>query len=702
MAQRLTPRWRLTLAIGAAALGGTGVFAGLLELIRRAHPDIESVAATATIWAAVLALSVATGLAWIAIERFVLAPAALLAAETRFIAEARPDGEISPSRFAWLAPLPDAINTMARAYVAARREVEQSVTSATRRVEEQKGRLEAILRDLSEGVLVCSLDHRILLYNQAALAMLMVPEHLGLGRSLFNILTREPVLHALERLGGEPGERRAESTAPVVCASVDARALLRGRMGLILDQALKPTGYVLTFSDVTREMAELGRRDTLLRGATEGLRAPVANLRAAAETLAEYPGIDAAQRRAFEEVIRRESGELSQRLEALDRGYRTLPGAHWPMADLHSFDLFNCVIRALAERGGPRVTMVGLPLWLSGDSHSLVLMLQRLLENLAAQTAAREFDIEALLGDRRVYVEIAWTGAPVPSATLDAWLAAPLEGALGAQTMRDILERHGGEIWSQAPRPDRAVLRLPLPAASRLPLAPNGAARVPARPEFYDFDLLHLAPGGDGVGARPLRSFTYVVFDTETTGLNPSQGDEIVSLAAVRVVNGRILTGETFTRLVHPGRPIPPESTRFHGLTDASVADSPPIGVVLPQFKAFAADSVLVAHSAAFDLKFLKMKESETGIRFDNLAFDTLLISAFLYRDVDDHSLDAIARRMGIEIAGRHTALGDAMATAAVFVKLMELLELRGILTLDALARASNMMLEIKARQAHF
>jgi DNA polymerase-3 subunit epsilon len=175
-----------------------------------------------------------------------------------------------------------------------------------------------------------------------------------------------------------------------------------------------------------------------------------------------------------------------------------------------------------------------------------------------------------------------------------------------------------------------------------------------------------------------------------------------VSLAAVRVVNGRILTGEIFTRLVNPGRAIPPDSTRFHGLTDASVANSPPIGVVLPQFKTFAADSVLVAHSAAFDLKFLKMKESETGIRFDNLALDTLLISAFLYRDVDDHSLDTIATRLGIEISGRHTALGDAMATAAVFVKLMELLELRGIGTLEALAKASNMMLEIKARQAHF
>ncbi len=699
---RLKPRWRLAIAVILAALAGAGIFVGSLKLMPDAQLGTSEMPDAVVVWAAILGLATIAGLLWMTIERFVLAPAALLAAEARFIAEARPDGQVRASRFAWLTPLPEAINTIASARLGAKREVEQSVAAATSRVEEQKGRLEAILRDLSEGVLVCSLDHRILLYNQAALAVLMMPEHLGLGRSLFNIVTREPVLHAIERLISGKGDSPAEATAPLVCATVDARTMLRGRMSLIADQMLQPTGYVLTFRDATREMAELHRRDVLLRGATEGLRAPLANLRAAAETMAEYPNIEAAQRRAFEDVIRRESNELSHRLEALDRGYRNLSSSHWPMTDLYSADLFNCVIRRLVESGGPIVTMVGLPLWLGGDSHSLVIALERLLGNLAQSTGIHDFDIEALLGDRRVYIEIAWLGDPVSSGTLDLWLTAPLEGTIGAQTMRDILARHGSEIWSQRTRPGRAVLRLPLPAAARLPLAPPAEARLPTRPEFYDFDLLHLTPTVGETAAPPLRSFTYVVFDTETTGLNPSQGDEIVSIGAVRVVNGRILTGETFSRLVNPGRPIPPESTRFHGLTDASVAQSPPIGVVLPQFKAFAADSVLVAHNAAFDLKFLKMKESDTGVRFDNVALDTLLISAFLYRDVDDHSLDAIAQRLGVEVAGRHTALGDALATAAVFVKLMELLELRGIDTLDALARASNMMLEIKVRQAQF
>ena len=193
-----------------------------------------------------------------------------------------------------------------------------------------------------------------------------------------------------------------------------------------------------------------------------------------------------------------------------------------------------------------------------------------------------------------------------------------------------------------------------------------------------------------------------MVFDTETTGLSPSQGDEIVSIGAVRIVHRRLLSGETFKRLVNPRRAIPKSSTRFHGITDAHVKDSPPIQVVLPQFKAFAGDAVLGAHNAAFDMKFIQLKEAESGLSFTNPVLDILLLSVYIHDYTQDHTLDSIAERLGVEIGERHDALGDAMVTAQILLKLLDLLEDSGIKTLGEAIAASMQMVEVRKQQQAF
>ena len=202
---------------------------------------------------------------------------------------------------------------------------------------------------------------------------------------------------------------------------------------------------------------------------------------------------------------------------------------------------------------------------------------------------------------------------------------------------------------------------------------------------------MHCASGG----CARLR---FVVFDVETTGLALSKGDEVVSIGAVRVVNGRVLPLETFERLVNPGRPIPAESVRFHGITDAAVRDKPPLAIVLPQFHRFAEGAVLVAHNAAFDMSAIAGGAAASGLAFDHPVLDTLLISAWLDPDEADHSLDGIAARMGLEIAARHTALGDAMAEAAILVRQFERLQARGIERFGQLAVAID--LSARLRQA--
>ncbi|MCF3631262.1 exonuclease domain-containing protein [Thalassospiraceae bacterium LMO-SO8] len=225
---------------------------------------------------------------------------------------------------------------------------------------------------------------------------------------------------------------------------------------------------------------------------------------------------------------------------------------------------------------------------------------------------------------------------------------------------------------------------------------------LPARPELYDFDQLNPPMHLEELGGKKLKDLTFVVFDTETTGLKPSEGDEIISIAGVRVTGGRIDEDTPFSRLVHPGKNIPKASIRFHGITDDMVKGEPPIGDVLPAFKAFVGEAVLVAHNAAFDVRFLKLKEAATGVIFDNMVLDSLLLSVFLDAESRNHSLDAIAERLGVAVEGRHTALGDSIVTAKVFLRMLDMLEARGITTLRQAVDASIRMEHVREMQKQF
>ena len=204
------------------------------------------------------------------------------------------------------------------------------------------------------------------------------------------------------------------------------------------------------------------------------------------------------------------------------------------------------------------------------------------------------------------------------------------------------------------------------------------------RPLIYDFDLLDQRRGAAEMDIldRPLRNLCFSVFDTETTGLLPHK-DDVVQLGAVRVLNGRIIDGEQINQLVDPGRPIPPASTKVHKVTDAMVRGQPDIRAVSKRFHDFSRDAVIVAHNAPFDMAFLHRQAKATGVTWDHPILDTVLLSAVLFGASERHTLDALCERLNVTIpvALRHTALGDARATAEVLVKMLPMLEARGLTT---------------------
>jgi len=223
----------------------------------------------------------------------------------------------------------------------------------------------------------------------------------------------------------------------------------------------------------------------------------------------------------------------------------------------------------------------------------------------------------------------------------------------------------------------------------------RSAVFTASRPEFYDFDLFK---AGDVKTEREhidllntnLKDLMYTVFDTETTGLDPDGGDEIISIGAIRIVNNKIVYQDLFEELVDPKRDIPLESYNIHGINYEMVAGKKDINAVLPLFKNYTSQSVLVGHNIAFDMKMLKVKEQTTNIKFSNPVLDTLLLSAILHPSQEKHDMESIAKRLGVDILGRHTALGDAIATAEIFLELITILNSNGILTLKDAINASQ------------
>ena len=693
--------------LGAAAIGSIGVGLWLIE--SRLRPETAEEFGNLVIVyggaAAFLLVAIITVI-WGYLDRALAQPLAAIVRGIQTVVHARSDYRIEIDEAHQLDGLPNAVNELIRELGLARTSVNEAIDKATASIETQKKQLATILMDLHEGVIVCTLDHRILLYNNRALQLLRIGRDIGLDRSLFHFLTQQPILHALSRLNNRLAQGRSDGplggrTVPFVGSTSDGKHTLEGRMGLMLDGAKSASGYVLSFEDRTDELAALALRDRLLREATEGLLAPVGNLRAAAEILAGAGNLSIEEQAGFKRVLLQESQQLGGRLETLAAQYREVITGHWPMSDIYTSNLFQTLADRLREQHGITATIVGVPQWMHGDSYSLVGLLERAMVRLSTFAQTETFELEAVAGEKRVYLDVIWSGPVLPAGELNGWLDEKLDNVLGGLSLREIMDRHKTDIWSLPDRTGQARLRLPVPPPAR-PAILHDSVSLPSRPEFYDFDLLRRPPQLCELGRRPLKSLTYVVFDTETTGLDPSGGDEIVAIAGVRIVNGRILTGESFVRTVNPRRRIPKESIRFHGITDEMVKDKPPIQVVLPQFRAFVGDAVLVAHNAAFDLKFLKLREEECGVRFEMVVLDTLLLSCFLHDYTSRHDLDVVAQRFGIPVQGRHTALGDSIVTAGCFLKMLEVMEAQGVVTLDQALATSERIVQVKIKQASF
>ncbi len=541
-------------AVALVAAVGVLVTAGIAPADQRVITRVLEERGPLLAFVALIVLIACAGvLRWL-FARFV-SPLRALAEQTLIVASANVEHRVAAEGGPEAAQIARAINRLGDTLRAQHGDMDARIGESSARLEEERNRLAALMSELSDGVLVCNEQGRILLYNEQARQLFAPPSEgplaaqspVGLGRPIFAFLDRHQVAHAMEKI--QDGLAR-DTRAPVTmffAGSTDD--LIRVRFAPILSAEGALAGLVLTCEDVTKTLGQEVTRRSLLQALATRVRQPAANVRAAAENLTAFPDMSAADRARFAEIIAVESKNLSETLDAALREYADALQSGVSLEDMRLADLLNVARRRIDAVPGlaTRPGEVDDSLWVRVDSYAFAQVLSVLAGRLHAEHAVGEVAFRAAAHGGFAELDLAWSGAAIPNEALERWETLPIEvGAeLAPLTIRQVLERLGAEVWHQ-PNPAGGDTSLRF----LIPLTEPRAAREPrrlsadARPEYYDFDLFRVADSARGLLGQPLADLSYTVFDTETTGVEPSAGDKIISIGAVRIVNGRPLKHE--------------------------------------------------------------------------------------------------------------------------------------------------------------
>ncbi len=186
----------------------------------------------------------------------------------------------------------------------------------------------------------------------------------------------------------------------------------------------------------------------------------------------------------------------------------------------------------------------------------------------------------------------------------------------------------------------------------------------------------------------PLACLPAVVLDTETTGLDTKVA-RVLQIGAVRLADGEVDDADAFDRLVDPGISIPPTSTEIHGITDADISGAPDFTGVMPALVDWSGGAVVIGWSIGFDLAILKAEHERASLAWQApRALDVHHLVRVLSPDLPDYALETAAAWLGVDVMGRHQALGDALVTARMFLALVPRLRARGVMTLAEAERA--------------
>ena len=573
-------------------------------------------------------------------------------------------------------------NLMAENLARAYDELEERVREATLSLQGERNRLATVLRTMVDGVVVANEAAEIILMNPRARIILGRGYTSGIGSPLSRIFPSDRLSFHLKRLRQRRDPSR-ETVEDVVFPLRDGK-LLKGSLSVVPGPGGEQSGFLLVFRDLSAPTEECSRFEETLREMPRLLKGPVATSRSLVETLQRHPEMSVEKHQAFLAAVAEEMDRMAGRVQAMEEAASSARTSRWPAIPSNPLDLLEEAVASVtgisveieASDGPIPPVMVEPFSWTA----SLRCVLQWIEQRNSRQPpVGANLRVEDGTVVTTFRVAGPFVGDLAGLESLEVCPAGEEPLPLG-----EAVRRNRGELWTRSSG-DSLEVRLALLQATVDAEGRSADGLIEGEPAFYNFDLFLPRPviEREDLLQADLAELDYVVVDTETTGLDISGGDKVISISGVRIRRGRIQHADIFNTFVNPGRPIPRATVEIHHIEDHMVAGAPAMDEVYPQFVEYLGDSVLVAHNAAFDKKCLDMAAAEAGLPpIDNPVLDTLFLSYALHQETEGHSLDAVTARMGITIEGRHTSLGDARATAQVFLGLLSLLPTRGVRTL--------------------
>lgn len=581
-----------------------------------------------------------------------------------------------------LEELANEFNYMADNMAAAYSALGEKIQEATTTIQEEKNRLSTVLRTMADGVIMANDIGDVILMNPRARIILDHGYTSGIGAPLSRIFPRDRLDFHLNRL--RLRWQQGMETVEEVLFPLRNGKFIKGSMSVVPGPGEGRAGFLLVFRELNSPGESENRLEKTLQNLPLLLRGPLATSYSLADALQRHPEMPEEKKCAFIAAIAEEMVRLNERVSAIEEAGVAAQMSRWPAIHSNPRELLEEAVnlvpaisvvieidaspvpKVLVEPFSWVISLKCVLQWLDKRNHKKLPIGAHLrLEDGAVVTT---FHVDGQLSN--------------DLAELESLEICPFDEE--CLPLCEAVRRNRGELWTRSVE-GLLEVRLALLQANVMTEVLSADGLIEGEPCFYDFDLFLPRPiieREDQLQAN-LAELEYVVFDTETTGMRLSEGDKVISISGVRIRRGRIQSADSFHTFVNPGRSIPHESIQFHHIEDHMVADAPTMNEVYPKFVEFVGDSIMVAHNAAFDKKCLDMAATETKLpRINNPILDTLLLSYALHNDIEGHNLDAIAFRLGIAIEGRHTSMGDALATAQIFLALQSLLPGRGVRTL--------------------